>query len=113
MKLATDFEIPWKNPNINLELIPLAKSDPEYLFVSTNFGFTLNEGRIKQIKRMWGKGLYFAEKASYSNDYCFKNKQKCYLLFCKVFVGDSVELKQDSTLVQPPFRDIQKKIRYI
>ena len=63
---------------------------------------------------MWGNGIYFAENASYSNSYAFKKtfSNTKYLLLCKVFVGDAIELMPDSNLRMPPFKDEAKKIRY-
>ena len=65
-------------------------------------------------KGMWGNGIYFAENASYSNSYAFKKtfSNTKYLLLCKVFVGDAIELMPDSNLRMPPFKDEAKKIRY-
>ena len=61
---------------------------------------------------MWGKGIYFAENASYSNTYSFKRDNSRFLLFCKVFVGEFVNLAPNKDLKEPPYMNIEKKIPY-
>lgn len=52
---------------------------------------------------MWGMGLYFAEKASYSNAYAFRTAQgQKSILLAKLLAGEEVHLQSDSTLRMPP-----------
>jgi len=52
---------------------------------------------------MWGKGLYFAVKAGYSNDYKFKNSDKTFSFFyAKVALGKSTpSIISDKSLKHP------------
>ena len=65
---------------------------------------------------LWGRGIYFAENASYSHNYSYsKNspgRQTNIFLYCKVFVGEHVELKPDKNLREPPIRSEKGKIRF-
>jgi hypothetical protein len=55
---------------------------------------------------MWGRGIYLAKNASYSDSYSHTlqdgSKQ---LLFCSVLIDDSVKLTADNSLRLPPFKD--------
>ena len=54
---------------------------------------------------MWGKGIYFAENASYSNGYSYKNQDgTCSFFYAKVAVGQSVQLPNDASIKQPPLK---------
>ena len=52
---------------------------------------------------MWGRGVYFAERAAYSDSYAYRfpdgSKQ---MMFCEVYVGKYCELAPDNTLRTPP-----------
>lgn len=61
---------------------------------------------------MWGRGIYFAENASYSFNYSFSKNGFKYMLFCKVFVGEFIFLNANSNLKEPPYKDQKKKILY-
>jgi len=64
---------------------------------------------------MWGKGLYFAVKAGYSNDYKFKNSDgKTFSFFyAKVALGKSTpSIISDKSLKHPPFKDGNKTEKY-
>ena len=60
---------------------------------------------------MWGQGNYFAEKASYSDNYAYQdpNGTKQFFL-AKVLTGDSIELGSDTKLRMPPMKD--NNVRY-
>ena len=55
---------------------------------------------------MWGRGIYLAKNASYSNSYshALQDGSKQFL-FCSVLIGDSVKLAADNSLRLPPFKD--------
>lgn len=38
---------------------------------------------------MFGRGIYFAKHAKYSNDYYHQGKSGKQMLYCKVMVGES------------------------
>ena len=44
--------------------------------------------------------------------YAYRQKNLKCLFFCKVFVGQSIELQQDNNLREPPFINEPKKINY-
>ena len=52
---------------------------------------------------MWGRGVYFAENASYSDSYAHRlpdgNRE---MLYCEVLIGKYCELGSDGTLRTPP-----------
>ena len=53
---------------------------------------------------MWGRGIYFPENASYSNNYAHTRAgsgQRCFLL-AKLIVGEAKELPSDGSLKMPP-----------
>ena len=52
---------------------------------------------------MWGRAVYFAVNASYSNEYAhrFQNNTK-ELLYCKVIVGNAYECLPDNKIRNPP-----------
>lgn len=58
---------------------------------------------------MWGKGIYFAVNASYSNTYAHSvrgtNMKKLLVAF--VLTGLSYHCKPDSNLTMPPYRSAQ------
>lgn len=52
---------------------------------------------------MWGKAVYFATNAKYSNDYAHRfNGDYKELLYCKVIVGNSYECLPKQRLFNPP-----------
>ena len=61
---------------------------------------------------MWGKGVYFAENASYSINYSFSENNCRYMLYCKVFVGEYIEMPPKQSLKEPPYRDEARRIMY-
>ena len=72
-----------------------------YEIIESEEGFDMrfsNEG-------LWGKGVYFAENASYSHNYAhwLKNNNDMKQIFiAKVLVGNSVKLDANSSLIIPP-----------
>ena len=65
---------------------------------------------------MWGKGIYFAENASYSVRYRHTDllKNKNIFILVKVALGYCTLTDSDKTLTRPPQRDSndQKKGKY-
>lgn len=54
---------------------------------------------------MWGIGIYFAENASYSNGYSFKNLDgTCSFFYAKVAVGQSILQTSNNTTKMPPLK---------
>jgi len=51
---------------------------------------------------MWGRGTYFAEKASYSHTYAYLHSNVRQLFLCEVIVGDSHYCNSDRSLKVPP-----------
>ncbi|KAF0984709.1 hypothetical protein FDP41_000608 [Naegleria fowleri] len=52
---------------------------------------------------MWGQGIYFAKKASYSNGYGFTNENNTKKMFlADVLLGDYIEIRSDNSLRLPP-----------
>ena len=55
---------------------------------------------------MWGQGIYFAENASYSDNYAHSlpNKSR-QLLICQVLLGDYCTIPPNKDLRLPPAKD--------
>ena len=51
---------------------------------------------------LWGRGIYFAVNASYSDESAFVNGTTCQLLAVNVLTGRSYYSKPDGNLEQPP-----------
>ena len=76
-------------------------TDPATIYAGSEECFDMNYANTG----MWGRAIYFAVDASYSNAYCHRTNAGTYLLlFARVLVGDSVELYSNSMIVAPPFR---------
>lgn len=64
---------------------------------------------------MWGKGVYFAEKASYSDDYahtlCHPNSHVKQVFYAKVLVGKAYNTNPERSIVVPPINE-ETKQRY-
>lgn len=75
---------------------------PEKIYADEEEGFDMRFSR----SGMWGQGNYFAEKASYSDNYAYQhpNGTKQFFL-AKVLTGDSTELKSDTKLRMPPLKN--------
>ena len=52
---------------------------------------------------LWGGGTYFAENASYSDNYSFKcDSGEKQMFLARILAGDSADISPDSTLRKPP-----------
>lgn len=52
---------------------------------------------------MWGRGVYFAQNASYSDGYANQNSDGSReMMYCEVYVGKYCEMKSDRSLRTPP-----------
>ena len=61
--------------------------------------------RFSRETCLWGKGAYFAEKASYSaGSYCWREGNYSQILVAYVLTGHSAETRQDSRLTMPPLK---------
>lgn len=79
-----------------------SSTDPEKIY-NGEYGFDI---RFSQ-KGMWGIGIYFAVNASYSkNGYAHNNNDgsKC-IFYCRVLLGDVIQLQSDNSLRIPPLKD--------
>lgn len=75
---------------------------PEKIYADEEEGFDMRFSR----SGMWGQGNYFAEKASYSDNYAYQDPNGTKQLFlAKVLTGDSIEMKSDTKLRMPPPKD--------
>ena len=54
----------------------------------------------------YGQGIYFADNAEYSHDFCWNENGVFYLFLCFVLVGNSSIMNhQDSSLRLPPLKN--------
>ena len=75
---------------------------PEKIYADEEEGFDMRFSR----SGMWGQGNYFAEKASYSDNYAYQHPNDTKQLFlAKVLTGDTIELKSDTKLRMPPIKE--------
>ena len=51
---------------------------------------------------MWGRGLYFAENASYSNGYAHTAGGQKMFMLAKLLSGEEVNLPSNGSLTSPP-----------
>ncbi len=51
---------------------------------------------------MWGKAIYFAESAQYSNSYAHNKGDKKQIFLARVIIGNSIDMPSDNTLIHPP-----------
>lgn len=60
---------------------------------------------------MWGRGLYFAVNASYSDGYAHPTQVGTKLfMFCRVLIGDTIQVPNNPSLRKPPERTGGKDI---
>ena len=75
---------------------------PEKIYADEEEGFDMRFSR----SGMWGQGNYFAEKASYSDNYAYQHPNDTKQLFlARVLTGDTIELKSDAKLRMPPIKE--------
>ena len=59
---------------------------------------------------LWGKGHYFSKSANYADKNAFVTpSNRRVLLYCKVLIGETIDMKRDETLTKPPKRGSGKK----
>ena len=83
-------------------------TDPVQIYDSEE-GFDMRFSR----DGLWGQGTYFAENASYSDNYVFNcpsgEKQ---MFLARVLTGDSADIPQDRSLRMPPVKQSSGGLRY-
>ncbi len=85
-----------------------SNTDPKEIYSGKEEGFDLrfsNDG-------LFGRGIYFHQRAIYSHDYCFIKAGLHYMLIAEVLVGHFKELPISRNLRFPPLKDDINKIRY-
>ena len=86
------------NENVN-ELWHGTRNSKPSLFYKGEEGFDIkysNQG-------MWGKGIYFAENASYSLNYSYKHSNNVKgMFFALVNLGRVADLPSNGKIVEPP-----------
>jgi len=56
---------------------------------------------------MWGRGMYFAQNASYSDRYSYTQNNINQMFLAEVIVGDSCFSTPDNTLILPPKKQVK------
>ena len=75
---------------------------PEKIYADEEEGFDMRFS----CSGMWGQGNYFAEKASYSDNYAYQHSNGTKQFFlAKVLTGDSIQLESDTKLRMPPVNE--------
>jgi len=85
-----------------------SETDPAAIYEDQQDGFMMQRSR----DGMWGKGIYFAKKASYSDDYSHKTHGERQMLLVKLLVGDDVKLSSDNKIKHPPQKKDGSGLRY-
>lgn len=68
---------------------------PEKIYKDKQDGFMMQKSTLAN---MWGVGIYFADKASYSNSYAFREGTSRQMMLVTLLVGDAITLPSDRTL---------------
>ena len=86
-----------------------AAAKPEAIYKDIQDGFMMQKS---SESNMWGKGIYFAKNASYSNNYAHHTGMSKQLLFVRLLVGDAIEMNSDKTLKHPPTKQDGSELRF-
>ena len=73
--------------------------DPAKIYKDAQDGFRV---AMSGDRNMWGRGIYFADKAKYSDGYAYKKGAVRTLLLVSLLVGDALEMPPDGSLKDPP-----------
>ena len=85
-----------------------SKVNPKNIYEGTDESFDMrlsNNG-------MWGKGIYFAEKAIYSHNYAYNNNNKYQVIVAEVILGESTEVASDQNIKRPPIKNKKTYEKY-
>lgn len=110
-RFDTNFEIEkkyerllWHGTSKTNPCLLIDKTEPA---LNVNFADPLDKNKL-----FWGRALYFCENAEFCDkNYAFRENGSCYLLLCKVFVGEYKVEERNPSLRQPPMNN-EKGIRY-
>eukprot|EP01052_Picozoa_sp_SAG31_P008072 SAG31_NODE_398_length_16250_cov_8.737601_14_plen_276_part_00 len=85
------------------------QTDPALIYNDRQDGFCMqysNQG-------MWGRGIYFAENASYSHNYASRKDNARVMMLARLLVGDAVNIMpHDTSLKLPPRKPALDGIRF-
>ncbi len=96
------------NGRINeLELFHGSRTAPAKSICKSEEGFDMRFSR----EGLWGRANYFAQDASYSNDYAYNGKGIKEIMLAQVLTGDSYACNADRTLRMPPEKPSQDSDR--
>jgi len=77
------------------------KNNPELIYNDLEESFNINYANMGS----YGKGIYFAKRSSYSNNYCYiDSKHNKQMFYCLVLAGKS-EIYNGSQTLNTNFRD--------
>jgi len=83
--------------------------DPSIIYEDDK-GFLIN---YASDDGLWGRGVYFAQDASYSHKYSFRTKEGiCKMILAQVITGDGINLDEDRNIRLPPLKDESGKKRF-
>jgi len=85
------------------------ETDPSVIYEGKEEGFDMRYAN----SGLYGSGIYFHERAAYSDGYKFKTKFSTNCMFiAEVLIGETFESQQNNSLKFPPYKDEKNKIRY-
>ena len=73
-------------------------TDPKVIYEDRQDGFMMQHSR----QGMWGRGIYFAENASYSDGYAHTHGGQKTFILAKLLAGEEVHLASNSSLIVCP-----------
>lgn len=82
-------------------------NDPSVIYEDVQDGFMMQYCEAG----MWGRGLYFAKNAKYSNDYAWSiGAGRKTMMYTRLLTGEEIHMPPDSNIKVPPVRP--GKLRY-
>jgi len=83
--------------------------DPRIIYEDDK-GFLIN---FASDDGLWGRGVYFAQDATYSHKYSFRTPTNTYkMILAQVITGDGIHLDEDRNVRLPPLKDESGKKRF-
>jgi len=79
--------------------------DPKIIYEDDK-GFLIN---FASDDGLWGRGVYFAQDASYSHKYTFRTPSNtCKMILAQVITGDGITLDEDRNIRLPPLNELNE-----
>ena len=92
------FELTARDTNLKYLFHGTSKNKPEVIYTNP-IGFDMRYSNAG----LWGKGIYFAANANYSNNYAYVNGSERKIFLCEVILGTCTEKTENtnSEIIKP------------